>query len=177
MRYLAIPALALCTISLFGCGPMTTGPMPPRLVANSQKQVDEGWEKALTPVNHLDRQTMLDALILTQAFQVGVDRLSFRSEKAYSGGLVVMEIQFERSAPANDRFEVKMLDKTGVEKRKITYKRDEVESVFRDFFDKDPANNADPQLTPEQRVTKEAEIQKRVQQVQKLWTNVERPNR
>src|SRR5690242_6495216 len=101
MKYLAISALALATISLVGCGPMGSGPMPPRLDAEHQKSIDDSWNKALTPPNNLDNQTILDALVLTHAYEIGVDRLTFRSEKSFSGGTVVMEVHFDR-AKQND---------------------------------------------------------------------------
>src|SRR5450755_4458451 len=97
MRNLFVTALALSIIPLIGCGPMGNGPMPARLEADSQKKIDDAWEKALAPVDHLDHQAMLDTMVVTQAFQAGVDRLEFRSEKKFSGGMVVMEIHFDRT--------------------------------------------------------------------------------
>jgi hypothetical protein len=171
MRAVALSVLAISSIALVGCGPMPTGPMPPRLDADQQKQFDDGWEKALTPVDNLDRQTMLDALTITQGFQVGVDRLSFRSEKKFSGGNVVMEIEFERAVPAKDRFQITILDKSGAELRKLTYGRQEVETAFNDFYAK--RDNGD--LTPEEQEKKQKDIQKRMDAVQKLWSNAKDP--
>ena len=50
------------------------------LLFGGQKKISASWEKALQPVDRLDRQAILDALICTQAYQMGVDRLHFRSE-------------------------------------------------------------------------------------------------
>ena len=156
---------------------MSPGPMPPRLEADSQKEIDEGWEKALAPIDHLDRQTMLDALIVSQAFQAGVDRLSFRSEKNYSGGLVVMEIHFDRAKPADDRFDVIVQDPNGKELRRLTYGRPEIESAARDLvhptFSK-PRPADVPPLDPDQ-AKKYEEIQKRLAAVEKLFPKRDEP--
>ena len=79
---------ALCVLALSGCGPMGSGPMPPRLDDNEQKQIDESWDKALTPVDRLDRRAVLVALVLSQAYQAGVDKLTFHSEKKCAAGTV-----------------------------------------------------------------------------------------
>lgn len=171
MKYLAIPALALCTISLVGCGPMGSGPMPPRLDADQQKSIDDSWNKALTPPNNLDNQAILDALVLTHAYEIGVDRLTFRSEKAFSGGTVVMEIHFDRAKPNDDRFELKILDKTGVQVRHIVYNRDQVEATYKDLNDKKfagPRGGNDPPLAPDE-AKKREDVQKRIAAVEKMF--------
>ncbi len=153
MRFVALTAAVLFSITLVGCGPMGSGPMPPRLEADAQKQVDDSWNKALTPPDHLDRQSVLDALILSQAFQVGVDRLTFRSEKTFSGGTVVMEVHFDRAKPNDDRFEFKILDKTGRELRHLVYNRDDVEKAYKELNDHkyvSPRGPNDPPLAPEE---------------------------
>jgi hypothetical protein len=122
--------LALCTAA---CGPLQT-PMPPRLDDEGQKAIDESWDKALSPVDRFDHQGILDLLISTQAYQVGVDRLTFRSEKRFSAGTVIMEISFDRLAPEMDRFEITMLDLAGKPVRKETYDRKKVESTYRELF-------------------------------------------
>lgn len=95
-----------------GCGPMVA-PLPMRLDNDAQAAIDLSWEKALTPVGALDHQALLDVLIHSNAYQFGVDRLLFRSEKRYSGGTVVMEVEFHRQASAMDRFEVSMHQEYG----------------------------------------------------------------
>lgn len=171
MKYLAIPALALCTISLVGCGPMGSGPMPPRLDADQQKSIDDSWNKALTPPNNLDNQAILDALVLTHAYEIGVDRLTFRSEKAFSGGTVVMEIHFDRAKPNDDRFELKILDKTGVQVRHIVYNREQVEGTYKELNDKKfagPRGGNDPPLAPDEEKKRE-DVQKRIAAVEKMF--------
>ena len=75
---------------------LVVSPMPPRLDADGQKQIDDAWNQALTPIDKYDNQTLLDLLVITQAYQLGVDSLTFRSEKSFVGGKVVMEIAFDR---------------------------------------------------------------------------------
>ena len=136
-------ALILC---LAGCGPLTA-PMPVRLDVDSQKQIDESWEKSLTPVDRLDQQLWLDVFVGAGVYQYGVDKLYFRSEKRYSGGLVVMEVHFDRALPNDDRFEVKVIDQNGKILRTERYGRAAVEKTYHDLFangSKDPAKPNPP---------------------------------
>lgn len=177
MKYLAIPALALCTISLVGCGPMGSGPMPPRLDPEQQKNIDDSWNKALSPPNNLDNQAILDALILTSAYEIGVDRLMFRSEKALSGGTVVMEVHFDRAKPNDDRFELKILDKTGRELRHVVYNREQVETTYKELNDKKfagPRGGNDPPLAPDEGKKRE-EVQKRIAAVEQIFPKRDEP--
>src|SRR5262245_63985807 len=113
---------------------MTT-PMAPRLADDQQKQIDASWNSALTPINKLDRQAVVDLMVLRYAFEVGVDRLKLNSEKDLAMGKALMAIHIDRSKPAADRFEFKVLDKTGRELRSERYTRAEVEATVRDFHD------------------------------------------
>lgn len=133
-----------------GCGPMLA-PLPVRLDEDAQSAIDLSWEKALTPVGALDHQGLLDVLIHSNAYQLGVDRLTFRSEKRYSGGTVVMEIEFQRQAPTMDRFEVSMLDLEGRAVRKESYSRQDIECSYRELHEEHAKLRAKSQqvaLTP-----------------------------
>jgi hypothetical protein len=141
MRLFALALVGGFSAVLVGCGPLAV-PMPQRLPDADQKAVDEFWAEALAPVGKHDRQTWLDALVGRQLYQHGVDRLTFRSEKAVAGGTVVMEIDYDRANPAGDRFEVTVLGPGGQRLRKERYTREDVERTVRDLFN-DPA--ADPQ--------------------------------
>ena len=72
-------------------------PMPVRLNEEEQKNIDQAWDKALTPVDRLDHVAMLDAFLITHAYQVGVDKLTFHSEKKVAAGMVVMDIRVRPS--------------------------------------------------------------------------------
>jgi hypothetical protein len=115
------------------CGPMRT-PMAPRVDDETQKRIDDAWENMLSPVDRLDHQQLLDVFVGTAAYQHGVDRLSFRSEKRFSRGLVVMEVSFERADSSKDRFEVTVYDNAGRQVRKETYGRKEVEQTYHELF-------------------------------------------
>jgi hypothetical protein len=127
--------LALFPVFMFlgACGPILT-PMSMKLDDQQQKRVDKGWERALHPADRLDHQAMLDVIMATGIFQLGVDRMSYRSEKWYSDGLVVMEICCDRFAPAVDRFEVSVFDQAGRRTRFERYTRAEVERTLHDLW-------------------------------------------
>jgi hypothetical protein len=113
-------------IAVAGCGPLSS-PMPPRLDDNAQKNADKSWNDAFTPADRLDRQTLMDAFLVSQAYQTGVDRLTMRSEKKLDSGMLVMEIHFDRAKPDVDRFEVTLHNPAGQQIRHETYSRADVE--------------------------------------------------
>lgn len=128
-------------LSFVGCGPMQM-PMAHRLDEEAQHKVDQTWENTLTPSDRFDHQTLLDIFVVSNLYQYGVDKLSFRSEKKTANGLVIMEIAFDRARPAEDRFEVTVQDAARKVVRKERYNRDEVEKTLKDLLD--------PRLPPEQ---------------------------
>src|SRR5262245_51210113 len=175
MRAVALSLLALSIISLVGCGPMGSSPLPARLEPDAQKDIDNAWENAVNPPERLERQAILDALIMTRAYQVGVDRLLFRSEKEFSGGTVVMEVHFDRSKPNEDRFEIKILDKTGNTMRVITYNRAEIEKADKELHDPKygkSRNPNDPPLDADE-LRKHQEVQQRIAAVEALFPKQE----
>jgi hypothetical protein len=131
-RVLLLAALGVGAGGLIGCGPLSR-PIPERLADEDQKQVDDAWTRALTPVGKPDRQTWLDVFVTTQAYETGVDSLTFRSEKKWAGGRVVMEVHYDRAKPAGDRFEVTVYDAAGKALRRERYSRDEVRQTYDDL--------------------------------------------
>ena len=109
-----------------GCLPMQV-PLPQRLDDEGQKAVNDAWERVLVPVGRHDNQALLDILVVTQAYQAGVDKLEFRSEKRFSGGTVVMTIRYDRAAPKDDRFEARVVDDAGKVLRQEQYGREQIE--------------------------------------------------
>ena len=132
----------LCALALVGCGPPSS-PMPARLGDESQKKIDEAWDRAMTPPSKLARADVLDALLGTRAYELGVDTFAMRSEKRFAGGKVVMEIAFDCSRPADDRFEVSVFDTAGKLLRQERYGRDEVEEAHAALFVNPPHPKAD----------------------------------
>jgi hypothetical protein len=120
-------------LALSGCGPLQA-PMPLRPDAEGQKIIDEAWREALRPVDRYGHQALLDVLMLTKAYEAGVDKLTFRSEKKVDDVRVVMEVHYDRLAPAADRFDIQMLDQAGRQLRKERYTREEVEQTYRELF-------------------------------------------
>lgn len=132
-RFCFLVGCCLLGLATGACGPLHI-PMPPRLDDEHQRAIDESWEKALTPVDGFDHQALLDILIGTTAYQAGVDQFMLRSEKKFSGGTVIMEVQFNRFVPNMDRFEVTILDRKGHPIRHETYSRDNIETTYRELF-------------------------------------------
>jgi len=122
------------TIILFagigGCGPLFT-PMAPQLSPDDQHKVDQMWDDMLTPVQRVNRQTLLDTNVAYWMFTFGVDRLHVTSEKYFSGGTAVMEIDCDRANPDVDQFTITMLDERGRTIRRERYTRAEVEESSR----------------------------------------------
>jgi hypothetical protein len=111
---------------LQGCGPLQV-PMASRPDDETQKSIDTAWNEALSPPNRFDHQGLLDLLLVARAYEAGVDRLTFRSEKQVVRGTVVMEVRYDRQAPDQDLFTVTLIAPGGQMVRRETYNRQEVE--------------------------------------------------
>jgi len=118
--------LILLTASITGCGPLVS-PMLPRLKPDEQHQVDQAWDNLLTPVQRVDRQTLLDTSVAFWMYTLGVDRMHMTSEKYFSGGTVVMEIDCDRAVPDSDQYTITVLDRQGRTLRRERYSRSDVE--------------------------------------------------
>jgi hypothetical protein len=125
--------LLLMLMIIAGCGPLSV-PMVHRPDAKDQEKIDRAWNRALTPVDKLSRQDWLDLFVGAQAYQQGVDKLHFRSEKSFKGGRVVMEVHYDRAAPAADLFRVQVFDTDGKLVRKEDYSRKDVEATIHNLF-------------------------------------------
>ncbi|HKA07380.1 MAG TPA: hypothetical protein VKD71_08995 [Gemmataceae bacterium] len=173
--------VALLAFSVFvvaGCVPMKSGPLPSQLLDDDQRRVDDCWERALTPIDRLEREPFLDALIITQGYQLGVDRLHLRSEKDFSSGVVVMEIRITRKRPVDDRFEVSVLDKNGKVLRDFMYSREEVERVQRELRQsKYACKDSTEPLENDYEIRKRAEIQARLKAVADIFPQMDELDR
>lgn len=129
MKSLAISMSACAlTLTFLGCGPMQT-PLPQRLEPDVQRDLDASWNKAFSPVGRFDHQSLLDIMVGFHAYQLGVDTLTFRSEKSIASGKVVMEVHYERTKPDADRFDVAFLDLAGKVVRTERFTRSEIEET------------------------------------------------
>ncbi|MBX9622864.1 MAG: hypothetical protein K2X82_03530 [Gemmataceae bacterium] len=148
MKRLALPgpacALAL-TLGLAGCGPMRA-PLPDRLDDETQKKVDESWDRAFTPPGRFDHQGLLDLMVVARPYQIGVDELSFRSAKRFAGGTAVMEVRYDRAKPGDDLFAVTVTDPAGKVIRAERYTRAEVRATVEEFNQtvREPAEPDEP---------------------------------
>jgi len=97
------------------------------LAEEDQKTFDGMWNNMLTPVNRVDRQTLLDTVNVYMMFQLGVDRLHLTSEKYLASGKVVMEVDCDRASPLTDQFTITVLDERGRTVRRERYSRAEVD--------------------------------------------------
>jgi len=169
--WLTLTLGSACMIAV-GCGPLTM-PMAHRLDEKGQQEFDSGWDRALSPVDRLNHQSLLDMICGVQAYQYGVDKLYFRSEKAVAIGTIVMEVHFERTLPDADRFEVSIVDAQGKVLRSERYNRQEVEQTYRDLFQDSPSA-AEPgqeaQLTERQK-----QLEARRQAIAELFPDHKQP--
>ncbi len=94
---------------IVGCGPLSM-PMVARLGADDQARVDRAWEHLTARVTEVDRTLLLDAMIASQMYQIGVDQLEMVSVKNLSGGQVTMRVNFNRLRPEDDRFTFAYVD-------------------------------------------------------------------
>ncbi len=118
--------LTVLIASMTGCGPLVS-PMAPRLEPEMQRQVDQAWDNLLTPVRRVDRQTLLDANIAFWMYTMGVDRLHMVSQKCFSGGTAIMEIDCDRANADSDQYTITVLDRQGRTVRRERYSRSDVE--------------------------------------------------
>jgi hypothetical protein len=162
-------SLALCALgfSVPGCGPLDR-PMPVRLNDENQKEFDEAWNKALSPITKHDHQALLDLLVVTGAYQNGVDELYFRSTKRFQAGLVVMEIHYDRRMPNNDRFVVQMLDFDGKLLRQESYDRGEIDKTNEELL----KEKGDLERKKGQAAATEAELAK-LAELEARWATIE----
>lgn len=122
--------ILLLPIVLSGCrGPLGV-PMVERLGEEEQQYVDEAWRNMLAPPDRLDRTLLLDALVYYQLHHQGVDYLRMTSEKDVAGGLVVMDVRYDRDNPTFDVFEFTFVDAEGNELRRERYTHAEVLERF-----------------------------------------------
>lgn len=138
--------------------------MPVRFNEEGQQEVEAKWNQVFTPPDRLDRQGLLDAFLVSQAYQVGVDRLVLRSEKKFAHGRVEMEINYERLKPDEDRFEVRIFDENDGLVRQERYTRADVERTEQELFVADDGK-------ADQNAKREA--QRRIEKVKELLPKVD----
>src|SRR5262245_24678239 len=125
--------LALAISIAAGCGPLVV-PMGIRLPPEEQRRVDSMWDNMLTPTDRCDRDTLLDVVVLDQLHSAGVDRLEMTSRKKLTDGRVVyMCVEYCRSEPSRDEFELTIKNSWGWTLRRERYSGSEVLSRLADL--------------------------------------------
>lgn len=122
--------LVLGCFLLSGCALFGVKPLPQRLSEEGQQRCDYGWRHFVAQCNDVEHTAVLDALLLTQAWHAGVDRLYLRSEKQVGDVLVVMETTFERDLPDDDAFSVTFYDVNGEVLRQERFTSAEIDAAI-----------------------------------------------
>jgi|HubBroStandDraft_1064217.scaffolds.fasta_scaffold486025_1 hypothetical protein len=118
--------LLLCLfLPLTGCGPMLF-PGFNRLDDKTQAQVNQEWNNMLNPTDRLDRELLLDTIMMFQLHEEGVDRGAFHSEKDFDGGTVLMDVNYDRANEKSGWFDITIKDKSGQIVRSEHYSEYEV---------------------------------------------------
>jgi len=165
--------ILMISLSLFaGCGPMLS-PMAPRLDVETQQKVDQIWNNLLTPVDRVDRQTLLDTNVSYWMYTLGVDRLHMTSEKYFSGGAAIMVIDCDRANPDSDQYTITIVDHQGKTVRRERYSRADVEesSKMMTGIDNSIRSTTQPTTQPS---TQPATTQAESEEIRKLRVEIER---
>ncbi len=125
----SIVLVLLAGVMLPSCTGPLIQPMVVRLDNEKQARVDAVWDTLVKSKEGDTRRVMLDVIAVGQLIQVGVDRANYRAEKQVAGGVVVMEVFYDRAQPTVDRFVVELYDGDWQLKRRESYTRDEVENA------------------------------------------------
>jgi hypothetical protein len=177
MSALRLSLVLVCLFSI-GCGRVMPVPMVDRLEPEKQFEVDVAWHNMLTPPDRLDRTLLLDVLLLHQFHAHGVDRLRLTSEKWLVGGVVVMEVVFERDDPARDAFWVTYQDDSGNVLRQERYSRVDIEErlefAFGDGLIIGDEDEEDPEIEA-LRAQRAAEREARMEEIQAATQPAVRP--
>jgi hypothetical protein len=112
-----------------------TAPAVRRLDPAEQAQVDQMWANMLSTPDRLDRGLLLDVMLTFELHQLGVDRATYHAEKNVAGGgVVVMDMQFDRLKPLDDWFFVEIFDHDHKSLRKERYAGDEIWAHYNDLL-------------------------------------------
>ena len=166
MRHLIGSVLMLLTS---GCACFSIKPMPDRLSDEAQRQLDYSWEHLVAHEADVERTTLLDVVLVMQAWHQGVDRLYLRSEKHVGNMLVIMETDFDRADPDGDVFAVSFLDPSGDVVRRETFTPAELDDTLCLFMTPEGEVEGETAADREQRLARVAEKQVRWARVQQVF--------
>lgn len=118
--------LTLLACVAFGCVFPLPIPTVRRVDAKMDPQINKAWSRLLATPDRADRVLLLDAIVLGQMHEIGVDSVEFTSEKRVPGGTVQMEVHFQREHPEIDGFCFTQFDSEQNVLRRERYSLDEV---------------------------------------------------
>ncbi len=102
---------AATLVILTGCeASLGTRPIPQRLTADRQQAYEHGWSHLAANERDVTREELLDAILLRQAWQQGVDVFEMRSEKKVGAMRIVIETSYHRDDPNSDAVRVAFYD-------------------------------------------------------------------
>ena len=122
--------MGIAVLVVLGCHGPLTAPAMRRLDPDEQAQVDRMWNNMLVKPDRLDRELLLDVLLTFELHEEGVDRTTYHSEKDFAGGVVLMDMKYNRQKPLEDWFFVEILDHDKKVLRKEHYSGDEIWSHY-----------------------------------------------
>lgn len=165
-------SLVLCLTVCFGCRGPLAAPMVQRLGPEAQQRVENTWADVLARGDDVDATLMLDALLLTQFYQHGVDSLHMVSEKRVGNELVVMQVNFELEDPDGDEFTFSHYDPAGREVRNLRWTPGEIRSRMELFHqpELDPNSLADEERADY--LERKAEREARLAQLDELLASL-----
>ena len=149
-----VGTLAPLSLLVCGCGFPLSVPAVQRLDAQQQPEVDGMWNNMLATPDRLERDVLLDTVMMFALIHSGVDSLTMRSAKAHAGGTVVMTVTFDRARPTADAFTVELFDRRGLRVRTERYAATEVLDRVRDVMPGQSVafGTADGSESPEERL-------------------------
>lgn len=125
----ALLSIIVSLLFSVGCRLGEMGPMPMRLDVETQHEINQMWQNALTPANRLDRDLLMDVLLKYAMYWHGVDRVRATAEKDFVGGRVVMDLNYDRNlSPENDTFSVTVVNDLNQVLRIERYNRSEIDA-------------------------------------------------
>ncbi len=138
----------LATLSC-GCAAKIAVPMPERLSLERQTAMDDGWTHLVAHHSTASREALMDAILLHQAWQRGVDSLRLTTEKQVGDVRVRMQSRFDRDAPDADEFRVDFIAADGWVLRSESISGHEMDAALQLYLAQTPPMSVDPnELSP-----------------------------
>ncbi len=172
--------IALFLSTLAGCNGLGVKPMPERLGEEEQLVQDDGWAHLLLLGDEVDRQALMDAVLMKQLWHRGVDTLRMVSERQVDDVLIVMESRFDRASPDGDEFVITFYDAAGMPFRMESYSGDELNAAMALYMSgfRQPPDGGDADLSPgelEQHELARLELESRLARVEEIFPEPESP--